>query len=230
MSNPYAPPEDRPRGDEAPVDRGTLPAGGPDAHGDRTDGEPGLPVAPGQPSDPAAPWPGPGGPVGPWPGQQGRPAPWPGSQGRPPAPWPGQQVPPGTGPGPRTESRTAGPEELARIAAGVRLGAALVLGALLVQLLPLPWGLLALPFAVLGTGVVGRTVLRMSRSGIRGPASALSRMLLVVGVVSLVVSLMLAVYWTAGADSYRCEQAALTVQGKLACAQLLPQQGSVHLP
>lgn len=138
--------------------------------------------------------------------------------------------PPGTGPGPRTDPRTAGPEQLARIAAGVRLGAALVLGGLLVQLLPLPWGLLALPFALLGTGVVGRTLVLMSRAGVRGPASVLSRMLLAVGVVSLVVSLMLAVYWTAGADSYRCEQAALTVQAKLACAQLLPQQAAVHLP
>lgn len=122
------------------------------------------------------------------------------------------------------------PLQVARIAAGMRFGAALVLGGLLVQLLPLPWGLLALPFALLGTGVVGRTMLLMSRARVRGPASAFTTLLLVAGVGSLAVSLMLGAYWVAGADSYRCEQAALTSQARYSCAALLPQQGSVHVP
>ncbi len=192
MSNPYAPPDDRPRGDEAPVER----AG---------DGR-------GAPS--------PGGP--------GRPG------GEPPAPWPGGASPGRPGPAgagePAAQPAPLSPVEAARIAAGMRFGSALVLGALLVQLLPLPWGLLALPFALLGTAVVGRTMLLMSRARVRGPASVLTTLLLVVGVGSLAVSLMLGAYWTAGADSYRCEQQALTQQARYSCAALLPQQASVHLP
>jgi len=201
VSNPYAPPDDRPRGDEAPADRGAA------------DGQHGV-TGPGHgPSS---------GPFhGPLDGQA--PAPWPGVR---PADRPGV----GQGPGQQEVPPPVNPAQLSRIAAGMRFGAALVLAALLVQLLPLPWGLLALPFALLGTGVVGRTMLLMSRARVRGPASVLTTLLLVVGVGSVAVSLMLAAYWAAGADSYRCEQSALTVQAHYSCAALLPQQGSMHLP
>lgn len=198
MSNPYAPPDDRPRGDEAPADRGGA------------DGPRGV-------TDP-----GHGPSSGPFHGPDGQ-APWPGVR-------PADRPHVGQGPGQQTVPPPVSPAQLSRIAAGMRFGAALVLAALLVQLLPLPWGLLALPFALLGTGVVGRTMLLMSRARVRGPASVLTTLLLVVGVGSVAVSLMLAAYWTAGADSYRCEQSALTVQARYSCAALLPQQGSVHLP
>ncbi|WP_273653968.1 hypothetical protein [Cellulomonas fimi] len=160
MSNPYAPPEDRPRtgASDGPDATGTQPGGQDDA-GARVDGTPadGLPPA--------------GGPAGPVPG----------------TPWPAhpQRVPTEAE---RREAAAAPPDPVGTLKAAEqsRTVGVLLLGSVLVATLPMPWRAAAVAFALAGLVLGVRALVTAVRARARG---GLPTMLAVLVTMSAVWSL-----------------------------------------
>jgi hypothetical protein len=197
VSNPYAPPEDRPRTPEGAPAEGDgrvpgspAPAPGPPASAPGTFPPPGAPAPL---PDPVQPVPGPGAPGGA--GPRGA-----GAQGQPGAPDP------------------AAAGRVGRLAGTFGL---LVVASVLVATLALPWRAASIVFAALAVVWGVRALTTAVRSGFRGGLPAM----LVLGVLVaggwVLLSLASLVVWDAERANQDCVARAITVQARQECAHQL---------
>lgn len=200
MSNPYAPPEDRPR-ESAQVDTETR--GGP------TPGPDGPPDVLG-----------PAGPEGPaWPAAPEEPAPRPGTPYAGPAALSDRSpagVPYERPHGSASPSPAADPKEVRRLAILVRTTTLLVLLTLLVDLLPFPWYVAAAALAVAGLVAGGRALVVAARTHQRTPRAAVI-LLVVLAVIGLARPGAALLTWDAESQYAHCQSGALTLQARNAC-------------
>jgi hypothetical protein len=109
------------------------------------------------------------------------------------------------------------PADVAAFLASTRLTAVLALGGLVLLLLPMPWTLAALPFAV---GALVQGVRAFRRAGERRIVAEARRgmtILLAVASGTVLVTAAGAALWPIQAPYERCRDAALTVQAQQAC-------------
>lgn len=189
VSNPYAPPEDRPSGDAAPGSRGGAAPGGP------TDAPHGPPYAPGQHGWVVARPPG-----APHPDQHGAPGHDRSPRGRSPR-----------------DLRPPDPERVALVARHARTFAALLLAAVLTATFPVPWQVASLAFTVLALVVGLRALVLAFRGRVRGPMSAMLAGGVAVAAFWLVTSLGMTLLWPAYLDRQECLAGALTVTARHQC-------------
>jgi len=183
VSNPYAPPEDRPRADGTDTDA-TRPGGtagggaGGEADHRRADG--------GQQHRP---------PTGPPPGGSGRAGAF----------------------GPVPDVRPPDPNDVVDVLARTRGAAVLGLAGVFLLLLPMPWLLTSLPFAVAAVVQAVRALRVARRTRVVGPPRTTLGLLLVLSAGAVLMTLFNAALWPVQAPYVRCQQAALTVQAQQAC-------------
>jgi len=189
VSNPYAPPEDRPSGSAAPGSRGDAAPGTP------PDAPHGPPHAPGPPG-----WVVAHPPRAPHPDQHGT---------------PGHDRPP-RGRSPR-DLRPPDPERVALVARHARTFAALLLAAVLTATFPVPWQVASLGFTVLALVVGLRTLVLAFRGRVRGPMTAMLAGGVAVAAFWLVTSLGMTLLWPAYLDRQECLTGALTVTARHDC-------------
>lgn len=188
VSNPYAPPEDRPS--SAPDD-GAASQGAP---------QPGAPQ-PGTPPHGAP--------------QQGHPT-APGGQPGPEAGWgmpPGQRpVAP-----PSRDTTPPDPEQVAALARQGRTFAALMVAAVLTSSFPVPWQAAGLVFTVLALVVGVRALIRAIRLRVRGTLTGLLIGGVGVSAFWFVVSIGMALMWPIYVDRQECLAGALTISARQEC-------------
>lgn len=212
MSNPYAPPEDRPR--EAASNGGApgvaAPGAGP------TSGDAGAPTGasgassgtagtPADATDGSPPATG---------GAYSGPARFPerSPQGVP------YERPRGAARGPqRPQGPAPRPDDVRRVAVLVRATSLLVLVAVLADLLAFPWYLAAGAAALVALVVGGRAMTLAARTGQRGGPRAVVGLLLVVAMLSLARPGVALLTWEAESAYARCQAGALTVQAQNSC-------------
>ncbi len=209
MSNPYAPPEDRPR-ESAQVDTETRggPTPGPDGPPDVL-GPAGPPdvLRPAEPEDPARQ----AVPEGPAP-RTGTPYAGPAAlSDRSPAGVPYERLP-----GSRSQSPAADPKDVRRLAVLVRTTTLLVVLTLLVDLLPFPWFVAAAALAAAGLVVGGRALVVAARTHQRTPRAAVI-LLVVLAVIGLTRPGAALLTWDAESQYAHCQSGALTLQARNAC-------------
>ncbi|MDM7831930.1 hypothetical protein [Cellulomonas edaphi] len=216
MSNPYAPPEDRrqPADDEEPAAPGQL-AGPPQAPGTEQQPPTGTPAGqypPGQHP----------------PGQQYPPHPYPPAQYPPGQHPPGQYPPPGypagqypppaqlAGPPPLPPTDPVGAEKARRSS---RMFGVLLLGAVVLSTLPVPWQAVALPFVVAAAVYGVRGLVQASRAHVRGALVPMLAGGVAITLLWTVAIGAMLVLWPALADRERCLDDALTISAADECRQ-----------
>lgn len=102
--------------------------------------------------------------------------------------------------------------------------AALTLAGLIVQRLPLPWGLVAIAFLVPAAVVGVRLVASLRRAGVRGLTMAGAVLTVAVIAFSLFLSLATAAFYPVAASYQRCQRAAITESAVQDCRQDLTRR------